>query len=54
MSKLERLLVFLLFVSVCLYQERRVHTANERAAAAEQWAEAVSNEATEMLERISR
>lgn len=54
MSKLERFLAFLLFLSFCLYQQRRVHTANERAAAAEQWAEAVSNEAAEMLERITR
>lgn len=54
MSKLERFLFFALFVFVCLYHQRRVHIANERALAAEQWAEAVSNEAAEMLERITR
>lgn len=46
--------LFYLLLTLCICEERRVHAANERALAAEQWADAVSNEAAEMLERCLR
>lgn len=54
MSKLERFLALLLLALLGFIQEGRVHAANERAAAAELWADAVANQAVELLERATK